>query len=205
MVSALLFSSLGWLAVAAGFVGALAQWRRVSREGVAGVSLATWTLFSLMGLFWICYGVSAHSPEVVLGSVSLLPLQVAIVVRLRPWDLGVLARSLAFVAACCVVPTFLFGWVGGVIGVGVAMTANRVPQFVELVREDDASGVSAASWFLGVVGAGLWVLYYSGARLWAALASTAAAGLANLSIALLATWRHRRSRQRLVADEVFAA
>ena len=50
--------------------------------------------------------------------------------------------------------------------------------------------MSATSWFVGAFGCSLWILYYTGAHLWAALTATAFAGLGNLSIALLATWRH---------------
>jgi hypothetical protein len=99
----------------------------------------------------------------------------------------------------------LWGWAGGVFGTGVAMSINRAPQLIELVRHPDASGVSATSWFVGAFGCSLWILYYVGAHLWAALTATAFAGLANLAIALLATWRHNQARQSLVAQEVFAA
>lgn len=197
--------SLGWLAVSIGVVGTLAQWRRVSLNGVAGVSRATWVLFSFMGCFWIAYGLAAHSAEVVMGSALCLPVQLAIVVRLRPWEhWRVVARALATFVGLCVVPTMALGWAGGVFGTGVAMTVNRLPQLIELVREPDATGVSAGSWYLGVAGCGCWILYYTGARLWAALIATAAAGVANLVIALLATWRHAQAREQWIADEAFA-
>jgi uncharacterized protein with PQ loop repeat len=98
-----------------------------------------------------------------------------------------------------------WGWVGGVYGTGVAMTVNRAPQIIELIRQEDASGVSVTSWLFGVVGSIFWVTYYQNVGLWAALVSTSFAGLANLTIALLASWRHRRGHQRLVAQEVFAS
>jgi uncharacterized protein with PQ loop repeat len=195
----------GWVAVGLGVVATFVQWRRVSTEGAAGVSHATWTLFVLMGCFWISYGVVARSPEVILGSVLCLPLQSAILFRLTPWrHRTIVARSTAYFALSCVAPTILFGWTGGVYGTGVAMTINRLPQLLELVRHRDADGVSAASWYVGAVGCTLWIYFYSGARLWAALTATAVAGVANLTIALLATWRHRQARQRLFAETVFA-
>src|ERR1039458_1108166 len=101
-------------------------------------------------------------------------------------------------------PTRLWGWAGGVFGTGVAMSINRAPQLIELVRHADATGVSATSWFVGAFGCTLWILYYTGAQLWAARTATALAGLANLTIALLATWRHGRARQGMIAREVFA-
>jgi uncharacterized protein with PQ loop repeat len=196
----------GWLAVALGLVGTVAQYVRINRLGVEGVSLATWVLFVLMGSFWITYGaVSAHSWQVVLGSLLLLPLQASIVVRLKPWRRWpVSVRSFAFFVASCVLPTLVWGWAGGVYGTGVAMVANRVPQIVELVRHEDASGVSVSSWVLGVCGTGLWIAYYTGVRLWAPLISTFCAGTASLIIASLASWRHNQARDRLIAAEVFA-
>jgi uncharacterized protein with PQ loop repeat len=84
------------------------------------------------------------------------------------------------------------------------MTINRAPQLIELIRREDASGVSAASWFVGAFGCTLWIIYYVGAHLWAALTATAFAGMANLAIALLATWRHAQSRQSTIIEEAFA-
>ena len=67
-----------------------------------------------------------------------------------------------------------------------------------------ATGVSATSWFVGALGCVLWILYYTGVHLWAALTATAFAGLCNITIALLATWRHNQERQIVIAREVFA-
>ena len=199
-------TDIGWGAVFLGLGGALAQFNRARRLGVEGVSLATWVLFAFMGCFWITYGLVAHSREVVMGSLLILPFQLSIVYRLQPWkSFPVVARSLAFFVACCVLPTMAWGWVGGVYGTGVAMTLNRGPQIIELIRQDDASGVSVASWLLGVAACAFWVTYYQNVRLWAALVSTTFAGLANLTIALLASWRHRQARQTMIAREVFAA
>lgn len=196
---------VGWGAVLLGLGGVLAQFGRARRVGVEGVSLATWVLFAFMGTFWITYGVVAHSSEIAVGSLSVLPLQLSIVYRLQPWrSPKVVLRSFTFFVACCVLPTMTWGWVGGVYGTGVAMTVNRAPQIIELIRQEDASGVSVASWLFGVVGCVFWVTYYQNVRLWAALVSTSFAGLANLTIALLATWRHRQARQVMIADEVFA-
>ncbi len=196
---------MGWLAVLSGVVGTTTQLRRVSTRGIEGVSLATWVLFVYMGCFWITYGFVARSHEVVLGSALILPMQLAILFRLKPWlRIAVPIRALGYFVLCCVVPTFLWGWAGGVLGTGVAMTINRAPQLIELVRHADASGVSATSWFIGAFGCTLWIFYYTGAHLWAALTATGVAGLANFTIGLLATWRHTQSRETMVRREVFA-
>jgi uncharacterized protein with PQ loop repeat len=196
----------GWVAVLLGLIGTLAQFSRATKLGIEGISLATWVLFCFMGCFWMTYGaVSAHSWTVILGSLVVFPFQVAIVFRLKPWrHWAVSAQSLAFFVACCVTPTLLWGWAGGVYGTGIAMTVNRTPQILELIKTTDASGVSVGSWVMGVLGSGLWILYYVGQRLWAPLVATMVAGIANLVIALLASWRHAQARDIQIADVVFA-
>ncbi len=185
---------LGWVAVGVGLVGTAAQFRRLHRRGLDGVSVATWVLFVLMGGFWITYGAVDRSWTIVMGSLIVLPLQLGIVLRLRPWRHGrTVVTTTTFFLVSCVLPTVLWGWPGGVYGTGVAMMVNRGPQLLELVREVHAAGVSVGSWALGSVGSVLWVAYYSGAHLWAALAATAVAGLANVTITLLAWWRHREA------------
>ena len=182
--------------------GTFAQFRRATRLSIEGVSLATWTLFVFMGCFWISYGLDQHSAIIILGSLLTLPFQVAIVLRLKFWRRWpVVTRALSFSLVFCVLPTLVWGWPGGLYGIGVTMVVNRAPQLIELIRYPDATGVSVAMWFLGVAGALCWVIYYQNTRLWAALACTACAGLASLSIALLATWRHRQARTRYLKKE----
>ena len=206
MTAHALYVSAGWIAVVLGIIGTIAQYVRINRLGVEGVSLATWLLFVLLGSFWITYGaVSAHSWQVLLGSLLILPFQVSIVTRLKPWRRWrVTSRSIAFFLVSCVLPTLMWGWSGGVYGTGVAMVAMRIPQIVELLRQEDASGVSASSWVLGVCGAGLWIAYYTGSSLWAPLISTFCSGVASLVIACLASWRHSQARSSFIAAEVFA-
>lgn len=197
--------AMGWLAITSGVVGNAYQLRRMQSQGIEGVSLATWVLFVFMGCFWITYGVAARSVEVVLGSVLVMPIQLSVLFRLQPWRrLGVVARALAYFVVCCVVPALIWGWAAGVYGVGVAMTINRLPQLIELIKQSDASGVSSTSWYVGTFGCLLWIGYYVGARLWPALIATACAGIANLAIALMATWRHRQADRLFISREVFA-
>jgi uncharacterized protein with PQ loop repeat len=189
---------LGWTAVALGVVSALAQFRRVALRGIDGVSLATWTIFVYMGLFWITYGVVAGSVEIILGSVLILPIQLGILVRLAPWrHVRVVLQSLAFVGLFGVLPTLLGGWSDGVYAIGLAMSITRAPQIIALVRAEDASGVSVSSWALNAVGAALWMTYYVGAHLWAAFIATGLAGVASLTIAVLATWRQQVDRRNV--------
>ncbi len=200
-----LATDFGWTAVGLGVVGTSIQLRRVAGLGVEGVSMATWLLFTYMGCFWISYGVAAHSWAVVMGSLLVLPLQLGILFRLRPWRHGATAAwSFAFFALTCVVPALVWGWAGGVYGTGVAMTMTRAPQMVARGRYRDASGVSTGSWVLAAVGSVLWIAFYDGSHLWAALVATGVAGAGNVTIAGLSAWRHRQARNDLVRAEVFA-
>jgi uncharacterized protein with PQ loop repeat len=184
---------LGWLAVVLGAIVAYTQFRRISGRGIEGVSLATWTLFVYMGVFWTLYGVSIHSWQLVLGGAVSLPLQLMIWLRLKPWNRPrVSVHSLIFFAAFCSVPAIFWGWSGAAVGAGTAGWITRMPQLVQLVRHEEATGVSASSWLTAGMVSGLWVIYYSGAHLWPVMSVTAVAGLVSLSIGTLASWRHRQ-------------
>jgi len=194
---------LGWVAVLVTLWGTIAQFQRALQRGIEGVSLATWTLFVLMGLFWITYGADRRSIIIIVGSLAVLPFQLAIVVKLKPWRRWpIVIRSILFSVVFCVLPGFAWGWPGAVYGTGFAMVINRAPQIIELIRYPDATGVSVAMWLLGATGSLCWVLYYQDARLWAPLISTAFAGLASLAIARLAKWRHRQVNASRLSPEV---
>lgn len=206
MVSHSAADALGWVAVVFSALSTVVQFRRINRRGPQGVSLATWTLFALMGVFWSSYGAAQHSLIIVLGSLPLLPIQVALIARLSPLrHRHVLLRAGVSAALFCVVPTLAWGWNAGVFGVGLLMVLNRGPQLLELVRDSDVRGVSTATWLLGFTGSVLWVLYYVGERLWAPTVATGFAGLASLSIAGLSAWRHAQSDGRVAGAEVALA
>ncbi len=116
--------------------------------GAEGVSLATWTLFSSLGCFWIIYGVDRRSAIIILGSAIALPLQTAVMARLRPWrskhSTWTVLRSAAYVFVLCALPALLWGWPAGVYGAGIATVSNRVPQFIELIRDPDVTGCVGA-------------------------------------------------------------
>ena len=198
---------ISWAAVTAGTVSVWAQYRRVNVQGIEGVSLATWLMFTLIGVFWMSYGTfSAHSIAVITGSLLCWPLQASIVIRLKPWQhrRGA-SQATALFFATCVVPGVVGGWAWCVYGCGLAMTLLRVPQFVELLRTRDASGVSASSWFIGAGCALLWIVYYWNVHLWAPMIATACSGTASVLIGSMAVWRHRQEQVEFVRREVFAA
>jgi uncharacterized protein with PQ loop repeat len=191
-----LADAIGWVALLLGVGSTVAQFDRVRRLGVEGVSIATWTLFFLMSCFWVCYGVADHFLVVVLGSAILMPFQCSIVGRLKPRESrAVVARSCACAFLLCALTTLLFGWQGGLLGTGLLMIINRGPQISELVRSRSGLGVSVASWSVGAICLVCWLIYYAGQDQWAAAASTGVAAVASASIALLATWRHRQASE----------
>jgi uncharacterized protein with PQ loop repeat len=182
---------VGWIAVVLGSVVAYAQYRRISRRGVEGVSFATWTLFIYVGVFWVIYGVAVRSWQLVLGCSLTLPLQLLIWYRLTPpAKLRSTFYSFLFILACCLLPAVAWGWAGAVVGVGVAGWITRGPQLVTLLRANGASGVSSSSWLTAALVSSLWIVYYVGARLWPVMIVTAVAGTVSLIIAALARWRH---------------
>jgi len=197
---------ISWAAVAAGTASMWAQYRRVGREGIEGVSLTTWAEFTLIGGFWISYGaLSAHSVAVIMGSLLCWPLQISIVIRLSPWrDRRATTTALALFASTCVLPGLWGGWAYCVYGCGVGMTLLRLPQLLELLRTRDASGVSSSSWFIGAGCAALWIIYYANVALWAPLIATACSGLASAAVGSLAVWRHRQGAADVARREVFA-
>ena len=183
------------MGVSLGALSTYVQFRRARDISTDGISLTTWYQFMLMSVFWISYGLAVRQVVIIAGSAVVLPMQVSIVSRLRPAQhRATLYRSTAFVACCALVPTVLFGWSAGVLGTGVAMIANRLPQIWTLVRHPGDFGVSASSWLVGAACSAMWIIYYLGAHLLAALVVTAGAMAGNLAIASLAYWRHHQVR-----------
>jgi uncharacterized protein with PQ loop repeat len=187
--------SVGWLAVALGLVVSYAQFKRMTKHGIEGVSLATWTLFLYLDVFWIFYGVAVHSWQLIIGCSITLPLQLLIWFELKPWErIRVSLNSLALFVAFSIPPAIQWGWAGAAVGAGLVGWVTRAPQLVHLVRYEAATGVSVSSWTTAGMVSGLWVVYYFGARLWPVLFVTAVGGLVSLIVAALAHWRHRQGR-----------
>ncbi|HEY5302931.1 MAG TPA: hypothetical protein VIJ86_02615 [Acidimicrobiales bacterium] len=202
-----LTATLGWLAVAVGALSFFAQYRRLVKMGLDGVSLSTWLLFGLNGGLWIFYGaLYAHSTEVVVGSLVCLPFQFAVVMRLSPWrHYRATLGALGVFVGCCLMPGFFGGWQACAYGAGVAMILLRLPQLFELTRSKNASGVSSISWFVVAASTGLWVLYFGALHLWAPMAAYASSGLLSVVVGIMAVWRHHQhhSQTTFNASPVF--
>jgi uncharacterized protein with PQ loop repeat len=195
----------GYAAVAIGIASTVLQWQRLRRDGIDGISLATWVMFFGTGVFWVSYGlVSAHSLIVILGSGTVLPFQAYIIARLSPWRAWrTVLWSTGFVVLFSFAPIVVGGWSVGVYGTGLSMALMRVPQIVELARQRHADGVSAPAWYAGVLCSLLWLGYYAGVHNWAPFWSTGSAGLASLVVAVLTSVRHRQAlADRALANRV---
>jgi uncharacterized protein with PQ loop repeat len=187
--------AVGWIAVILSVVVAYTQFKRMSERGTEGVSLATWTLFLYLDIFWILYGIGVHSWQLIIGCSIALPLQLMIWFRLNPREnIRVSFHSLLLFTAFSVLPALKWGWAGASVGAGMVGWVTRAPQLLHLVRHEGATGVSTSSWTTAGIGSGLWVLYYFGARLWPVMYVTAVGGLVSLIVASLAGWRHRQAR-----------
>jgi uncharacterized protein with PQ loop repeat len=195
------FSTIaGVLGVLGGYWTTWIQLQRVKTVGVEGVSLATWLLFLWMGFFWAGYGLAISNHLMWLGSLPLLPVQAALVWKLRPLQQPqTIVATFFAITLLSFTTSAIWGWNAGVAGTTVAMFWNRLPQIVELIRDPDVRGVSVSSWMIGSVCSALWVIYYFGSSMWFPLVATAVATVSNLVIALLALWRQRQQARVAIA------
>jgi hypothetical protein len=160
--------------------------------------------FSLTGMFWILYGIHEHNAIIICGSVIILPMQLSVTFRLRPWaHLATTARSVTVIGLLSALPTFLGGWSMGVAGTGISMVVNRIPQLIELITHDDVSGVSLVTWLSGVFGSIVWGTFYFTQHLRNAFLANVSVGIMNLTITSLVLWRHRRARYERAAADVY--
>lgn len=193
MSSHLLFSIIGWVAAFLGLPGTIVQYRRILKDGVEGISVATWLLFAFMCIYWIAYGVAISSWIVIMGSLIVFPFQLLVISHLSPMKhLKVVLGSAVFILVCAWLPAMIWGWNAGVYGTGFAMVMNRMPQLIELLRVKHVFGVSASSWAIGSLGSFLWIIYYISERMWAAFFATLVSGIVNVLIMTLTIWRHHQ-------------
>ena len=193
MSSHLLFSIIGWIAAFLGLPGTIVQYRRILKDGVEGISVATWMLFAFMCVYWIAYGVAVSSWVVIMGSLIVFPFQLLVISHLSPMKhLKIVFGSAVFILLCAWLPAMIWGWNAGVYGTGFAMVMNRMPQLIELIRVKHVFGVSASSWAIGSLGSFLWIIYYISERMWAAFFATLVSGIVNVLIMILTIWRHHQ-------------
>jgi len=190
-----LAETVGWCGAAVGTATTLVQALRVWREGTGGVNATTWSLFTLMAAFWLCFGVAQRSPEIVIGTLAGLPMLVWLLTQLEASERRAgLQRGVPAVLAAVWLPAALLGWNAGLLGIAALMAATRLPQLLELTRVRHPYGVSIWSWALGSTSLALWIGYYVGTGMRVAALAVAIALAANLSIVGLASYRRRTAR-----------
>ena len=182
-----------------GIPGTVVQYRRILKDGIEGISIATWLMFAFMCIYWIAYGFAIRSWVIVMGSLVVFPYQLLVISHLSPMKhLKVLFGTGAFIFVCAWLPAMTMGWSAGVYGTGFSMVINRVPQLIELIRVKNAQGVSASSWVIGSLGSLLWVIYYTSEQMWAPFFATAVAGILNVFIVALTLLRQRIFQKTLL-------
>src|SRR5579863_2431210 len=104
-----LASLMGWGGVTVGTLTTFAQVVRVRRVGADGVNATTWSLFAIMSVVWLAYGLSSHSHEIVAGTLIGAPFFVWLLSMLDPMDRWRgLGRAALAVAPTTWVPAALF-------------------------------------------------------------------------------------------------
>jgi uncharacterized protein with PQ loop repeat len=138
----------------------LAQFVRVRRDGIEGVSPTTWALFLCSNVFWIGYSHSIGSTPLMAAVILEVPLGIAILARLPRSNV---MRSIALAApvalVALVLPTFAWGWAAGLIGCTIISIALRAPQIQAAIRSRFAHGVSLYTWLLAFANCLLWASY----------------------------------------------
>lgn len=187
---------IGWVgALTGGFMTAI-QYVRARRVGIDGISPLTWSLFLMMGIFWMAYGFEEHSSCMVVGTLMVAPVQAAILFAIgwkETWRSMILA--LLVVIVTILLPTVMWGWNIGAGSIGVVMVVTRLPQIVDLIRLPSVEGVSVMSWLLSSVNLALWLYYYLQHHNTGAALSMVITIASNLLITVLAARRHQHAKE----------
>jgi len=174
------------------------QYRRAKRVGVDGISPLTESMFLMVGIFWMAYGLTLHSAPLFFATMFSAPFQMAILLTIgwrKTWR-SVLG-ALAIVIFAIVLPTALWGWNVGAVSIGIVMTFTRLPQIVDLIQMPSVEGVSVGSWLLSSVNLGLWLYYYVDQHHTGAAISMVVTISSNLLIVVIAALRHRHTKELL--------
>jgi uncharacterized protein with PQ loop repeat len=194
---------IGWTgALTGGFMTAI-QYVRARRVGVDGISPLTWSLFLMMGIFWMAYGIEEHSACMVVGTIMVAPVQAAILLTLG-WKETWRSMGLALITVILTIllPTVIWGWNVGAGSIGVVMVFTRLPQIIDLLRLPSVEGVSVMSWLLSSVNLGLWLYYYLVHHDTGAAISMVITIASNLLITVLAARRHHHTSELLDSFKV---
>ena len=171
------------------------QYRRTKRVGVDGISPLTESMFLMLGIFFMAYGLSLHSVPLFLGTMFSAPFQLAILLAIgwsKTWR--TMLGALAIVIFAIFLPAALWGWNVGAGSIGIVMMFTRLPQIVDLIRMPSVEGVSVVSWLLSSVNLGLWLYYYGYHHDTGAAISMVVTIASNLIIVVIAALRHRHTK-----------
>ena len=174
------------------------QYRRTKRVGVDGISPLTESMFLMLGIFFMAYGLTLHSAPLFLGTMFSAPFQLAILLAIgwsKTWR--TMLGALAIVIFAIFLPAALWGWNVGAGSIGIVMMFTRLPQIVDLIRMPSVEGVSVVSWLLSSVNLGLWLYYYGYHHDTGAAISMVITITSNLLIVVITALRHRHTKELL--------
>lgn len=172
----------------------------VRSRRVDGVS-PTWAgISAAVNGWWVAYGLGTGDIGIVPVSVVSVTAYLAIAGYLVRFGAAPASRTAARVAvsalgvaAIPVLPLVLGGWAAGGLALGALYGVQLSPAVVAVHRAPDVSGVSASTWALAFLEAGLWGVY-GFARLDVGLLSLAATGLAMSALVLVRLFVRRPRR-----------
>lgn len=193
MSSSTIAAVFGWSGIVVGLLPTYQQLRRAIKVSTHGIAIDTWSIFTWINFYWIAYGLALHGVEVWIGAVVTLPLQIGVVLQLEPRKnmKRILATGFLLFLTCWL-PTFIWGWKIGVLGIGLVSIINRLPQINECIRAKDVQGVSVPAWLWGSACNGLWCMYFVFQHDTSGFVVNIIAVLLSLFIAYLAFRRQRQ-------------
>lgn len=152
---------VGVLAALTTAVFFLPQAVRVVRHGTDGVSTITFQIVTVLSAIWLVYGAVESLPALIWGNVPIIVCALVVLGCCRrdgaPWRdlLPVIVGCAAAATAVWILfgPAHI-GWVSVALG-----TAMRIPQLRAVRASQSIEGVSATTWWIGIVNNSLWAVY----------------------------------------------
>lgn len=198
------FDALTLVVVAANVLGgamALPQAAKLVRSRrVDGVSPIWAGISAAANGWWVAYGLGTGDLGIVPVSVVSVTAYLAIagyLVRFRTAPpartAAVVALSALGIAVVPLLPLAIGGWAACGVALGALYGVQLSPAVVAVHRAPDVSGVSATTWALAFLEAGLWGVY-GFARVDVGLLSLAATGLAMSALVLVRLYARRPRR-----------
>jgi uncharacterized protein with PQ loop repeat len=155
-------TTLGVIGTVLGIIRAWPQVREIAvRRQTAGVSVQTWALTLLNNASWLALGVIIGAPPIIISNLLSAVGSVAVLTAVQ---LQQRQKRLARAAAVALGGAAVVGLtsLGGATALTVLATLLAVSMFMPqlfMVLRSGAAGVSATTWLVSAISAGVWLLY----------------------------------------------